>query len=121
MIIYVFKFWNKDKPLLYYGCQKAIAGRVRGNKKIEVPKIKRIQLHVARLKKTETAFRYIIKDYSNNGFIVCISKLIKLLILLNPHAPVAQKLRISADSSLIRQKIGTFLYKMMWLKVGYCK
>ena len=32
---------------------------------------------------------------------------------LPPHAPAAQKLRISADSSLIRQTIGTFLYKIM--------
>ena len=111
MIIYVFKFWNKDKPLLYYGCQKAIAGRVRGNKKIEVPKIKRIQLHVARLKKTETAFRYIIKDYSNNGFIVYISNLIKLLILLNPHAPVAQKIADQRWLIANSAKIGTFYIK----------
>ena len=31
--------------------------------------------------------------------------------------PLCRKLRIRADSSLIRQKIGTFLYKMMLLKV----
>ena len=32
--------------------------------------------------------------------------------------PLRRKLRISADSPLIWQKIGTFLYKMMRLKVG---
>ena len=32
--------------------------------------------------------------------------------------PLRRKLRNSADASLIRQKIGTFLYKMMWIKIG---
>ena len=45
---------------------------------------------------------------------------------LNPHTPdrftlltrpLRKKLRIRADSSLIRQKIGTFLYKMMWIRL----
>ena len=33
--------------------------------------------------------------------------------LFNPHAPVAQNMRISGDSSLIKQKIGILLYKIM--------
>ena len=37
-----------------------------------------------------------------------------------PQAPVAQKLRISADLSLNRQKMGTLLYKMMIIKVSKC-
>ena len=30
------------------------------------------------------------------------------ILSLNPHMPVAQKLRISAESALIRQKLGSF-------------
>ena len=40
---------------------------------------------------------------------------------LPPHAPVAQKIADQRWLIASSTKIGTFLYKMMWLKVCECE